>query len=100
MNKIKKIILITILTIIISITLYISFDCIRLRNSSYGTKPLITINEKTTKNRLVYTGLGYKIEYYLNPPKEDFNNPLKNEERFYGASFLLFDKIIIWGWVE
>lgn len=101
MKKVNKIIIITILTLIIIFVAYITFDCIRLRNSSLGTKPLITINEKITENRLVYTGLGYKIEYYLNSKKdEDFNNLETIEERCYGVAFWLFDKIIIWGWVE
>ena len=97
----KKKIIIIILILIICYISFITIDRIRLKHSSYGTKPLITINEKITENRLIYTGIGYKIEYYLNQVKEEeINNLPRIEERCYGVAFWLFNKIIIWGWVE
>ena len=44
-----------------------------------------------------YTGLGYSIKYYKDK-QVDINGNI--EESGYGAEFRLFDKILIWAWVE
>lgn len=69
---------------------FLSFDCIRLKTADGETIPLITLNVSETENRTEYVGLGYSVEYY----KDNSNGSI------YGAEFRLFDKIMIWAWIE
>ena len=109
MNKTLKIIGIIIVCIVLIWGIYVTVDCIRLRNGK-GTKPLITIGEETkplitigeekTEYRTTYKGLGYTIKYYV-----DIGNITENdgmtyiEQLGYGAEFRVFN-ILIWAWVE
>lgn len=69
---------------------FITLDCVRLKISrSIENKPLITINSPLTSNRQRYDDLGYSIAYYIN-----------DDNSIYGAEFRLFNKLLIWGWVE
>ena len=80
--------------------IYISFvtlDCIRLRNAKSGTKPIITTNMAEYENGNKYFGLGYSVKYYTDR-SEDINGNIL--VRGYGAEFRLFDKILVWAWVE
>lgn len=80
---------------------FVTIDCIRLRNSKTGTKPLITIREEVSENLLSYTGLGYTIKY-----KAEIGDVLEKndityiEQLGYGADFWLFDRVLVWGWIE
>lgn len=71
--------------------LFLSTDCVRLRNTDSETKPIITVASEEDKSRSKYTGLGYSVMYY-----KDGNAA----ENVYGAEFRLFDSILIWAWVE
>lgn len=79
---------------------YVITDSIRLRNAKLGTKPIITIAEESTETRLIYTGLGYTISYYKDINKFEENSVILIEQLGYGAEFRLFNKILIWAWVE
>ena len=77
--------------------LFVTIDCIRLRNAKNDAKPFITISLAEYENGNKYTGLGYSVKYYKNS-QQDTNGDML--EKSYGAEFRLFDKILIWAWVE
>ena len=77
--------------------LFVTVDCVRLRYAKSGTKPLITISLGETENGNVYNGLGYSVRYYTDKKQKSSDLILI---RCYGAEFRLFDKILIWAWVE
>lgn len=88
------------IAIIILLAIYISFvtvDCVRLRNAKTGTKPFITVSLAEYENGNKYIGLGYSVKYYKDRNIDINGNIL---EMGYGAEFRLFDKILIWVWVE
>ena len=93
----KKKILVAIGIILVAYILFVTAECIRLENTGFETKPIITVssseNEKTSK----YTGLGYSVIYYKDNNKNADGNIVEN---IYGAEFRLFDKIMIWAWIE
>lgn len=96
MKKALKIIAI----VLLSFTLYITIDCIRLRNAEIGTKPFITVSMAEYENGNKYIGLGYSIKYYKDRQKLIDGGIEKIVERGYGAEFRLFDRILIWAWIE
>ena len=62
----KKIILRILVILLILYVLFVTVDCIRLRYTKSGTKPLITISLGETENGNFYKGLGYSVRYYIN----------------------------------
>lgn len=93
---ILKIIIITILCFAFLITI----DGIRLRNSKLGTKPFIILDTKRIDNLIEYKGIFYAIKYYVNPTDIYHDDKKLIEETGYGAEFRLFNKILIWAYVE
>ena len=93
----KKVILKIIIILLILYVLFVTVDCIRLRYAKNGTKPFITISLGETENGNIYKGLGYLVRYYINETQKSSDLILA---RIYGAEFRLFDKILIWAWVE
>lgn len=93
----KKVILKIIIILLILYVLFVTVDCIRLRYAKNGTKPLITIGLGENENGNIYKGLGYSVRYYINETQKSSDLILA---RIYGAEFRLFDKILIWAWVE
>ena len=91
----RKDLVIAILLIIY--VLFVTVDCIRLKKTQTETKPFITISYAEYENGNKYNGLGYSIKYYKDKPIDTDDNIEKN---IYGAEFRLFDKILIWAWVE
>lgn len=88
-NIVKRILSVFAIIVVIWIA-FIVLDCGRLKNSkTIENKPLITINSSYTDNRQRYDGLGYSIAYYIN-----------DDNSIYGSEFRLFNKLLIWGWVE
>lgn len=87
----KKKIFLTIVILLIIYFIFVTIDCIRLRNAKVDTKPFITISLAEYENGNKYMGLGYSVKYYKD--KQD-------NENGYGAEFRVFDKILIWAWIE
>lgn len=87
----KKKIFLTIVILLIIYFIFVTIDCIRLRNAKVDTKPFITISLAEYENGNKYMGLGYSVKYYKD--KQD-------DENGYGAEFRVFDKILIWAWIE
>ena len=100
MNKILKRILIVLGIVIICYISFVTVDCIRLKNSKRGTKTLITISEYETDSRTGYKGLGYTIEYYVDKDEQKEGDMTYINVYGYGAEFRLFDKIMVWAWIE
>ena len=100
MKKYIKNILITTFVLALCLTCYITVDCIKLRNSMFGTKPLITLDNKITENGFKYIGLGYTIEYYYDRSITRKYDVVLIGENGYGAEFRLFGKILVWAWAE
>lgn len=96
--KTLKMVGIIILIIIISWIIYVSVDCLRLKSAEAGTKPFITSKETIKENCLIYKGIGYSIQYYCNNQQEE-NSDLVLKQ-IYGAEFRIFDKILVWAWIE
>lgn len=90
--KKSKAVLAAIAAVLIVYIGFVTADCIRLRNAELGTKPIVTTGTINTDMRTGYSGLGYSIEYYSNSGDA--------EKPYYGAEFRLFNKILIWAWVE
>ena len=71
-----------------------------MKNAKRGTKPLITISEYETDSRTGYKGLGYTIEYYVDKDEQKEGDMTYINVYGYGAEFRLFDKIMVWAWIE
>ena len=93
----KKKVWIAIAALLIMYFLFVTIDCIRLRNAPDVTKPLITVSLAEYENGNKYTGLGYSVKYYKSRQEDTNRNII---EYNYGAEFRLFDKILIWAWIE
>ena len=93
----KKIILRILMILLIIYILFVTIDCIRLKTMKFGVKPLITISLGETENGNIYKGLGYSVRYYIDETQKSSDLILA---RIYGAECRLFDKILIWAWVE
>lgn len=96
MKKVLKIIGSTVLTLVLIWCIYVTIDCIRLRTMKLGLKPLITLDNIEEDTKIHYTGLGYSVSYNIDKT-QDYDLILID---IYGAEFRLFDKILIWAWVE
>ena len=55
---------------------------------------------KDYENGNKYTGLGYSVKYYRDKQKLINEDTVEIIKRGYGAEFRLFDKILIWAWIE
>ena len=100
MNRIVKDIFIAILIVIILWAIFVTIDCIRLRNSRCYTPPIISVKQEANLQKLSYTGLGYTIDYILNQTL-DYNNGVSlHGIGTVGAEFRLFGKILIWAYIE
>ena len=96
----KRVLIIIGILLIIYIT-YVTIDCIRLRNAVSETAPFITLSISEYENGNKYTGLGYSVKHYRDRQKiVNADDTVTIIERGYGAEFRLFDKILVWAWVE
>ena len=96
MKKVLKIMGIAVLSVILIWCLYVTIDAIRLRTMKLGPRPLVTLDSIEEETKIYYKGLGYSITYQVETERDyDMVNI-----RVYGAEFRLFDKILIWAWVE
>lgn len=87
MTKKLKAVLITAACIIFIAAGYIGADCIRLRNSPCGTKPIITTGSEVSDRMIRYDGVGYTVGYYTSGGD------------YYGAEFRVLGKFLAWAWI-
>ena len=93
----------TVITIVFVLCLgaYITLDCIKLKQSSFGTKPIITVwsnGKEEAPNYSTYIGLGYTVKYSWNMNNKTTAEEVKAPK--YGAEFKLFGFIPIWNWIK
>lgn len=102
MKKIFRVLIIVISSAIILYGLFVGVECVRLYNADISRPPIITTSPPKTENDTVkYTGLGYTITYRINEKVEtEENASLNSIYDVCGAEFRLFDKILLWAWIE
>ena len=61
-----------------------------------GLEPLIALERVEEDTKLYYKGLGYSVTYQIHK-KQNYDLMLVEIQ---GAEFRLFDRILIWAWVE
>lgn len=99
-NKKKFFMVILAVLVVISFS-YITVDCVRLYNAPLGTTPIVTVGTEQGENRLIYKGLGYSVGYYVDTSGKTEAEVLTAAEPYgYGAEFRLFNKILVWAWIE
>ena len=96
MEKVLKVLGIIVLCVVLIWCLYVIIDAIRLRTMKLGPRPLVTLESIEEETKIYYKGLGYSITYQVETEREYDMVKI----RVYGAEFRLFDKILIWAWVE
>lgn len=85
----KKFMLV-IVSIIFLYFMFVGIDSYRIKSKPFEkVKPFITLEEVNKDNSIIYYGLGYSIEYYIN-----------DDESVYGAQFDLFNNIMLWAYVS
>lgn len=105
MKKIERILLIILSSLILLYGVFIGIDCVRLYKVGESDKPLITINENRGDDYCKYEGIGYTVTYKFDPEKVIVSEEYREENAYpgscvYGAEFRLFDKILLWAWIE
>jgi len=102
MKGILKNVLIAILVVVVLWIIFVIIDCLRLRNAEYYTYPLINLKQEVNLERVTYTGLGYTVSYIQN--KKIIHTPGSDSVASgigaCGAEFRLFNKILIWAYIE
>lgn len=103
----KKKVIKVIIIICIVYGIFVTVDCIRLKSSSLGSKPIICLNTIDKEDGVKYIGLGYTLTYYGKRTKFMGQKYYTNEKTCDSADadcityytreeFRLFDKITIW----
>lgn len=102
MKKISRGLIIIISSIVLLYGLFVGVDCVRLYNADTSRPPIITTSPTITENDTVkYTGLGYTVTYRISEETETEENASLNAiYDICGAEFRLFDKILLWAWIE
>ena len=105
MKKIFRVLIIIISFAILLYGIYVCVDCVRLYKAGESNKPLITTNEIRGEDYLKCEGLGYTVTYKFDPQKavaSEEEGKLNNYPgcHIYSAEFRLFDKILLWAWIE
>lgn len=94
MKKYFKIFIISVLSLLVLFSIYIGVESYRLSHNSQN-RPLLVTREYLSGNSVVYESIGFTIKNkYV---EEDGNYGI-----YYciGQDFLLFDKILLWGWIS
>ena len=105
MKKILRALVITISSAVLLYGAFVGIDCVRLYKVGESEKPLITVNEIRGEDYWKCEGLGYTVTYKFDPEKE-FSSEEEGKQNaypgshIYSAEFRLFDKILLWAWIE
>ena len=105
MKKFLRALVITISSAVLLYGVFVGVDCVRLYNVGESEKPLITINEVRGEDYWKCDGLGYTVTYKFDSEKavafeEDGKENAYPGYHVYSAEFMLFDKILLWAWIE
>jgi len=102
MKKILKDVIIAIIIVAVLWIIFVTIDCIRLRNSKYHTRPIVNLKQEVSQDETTYVGLGYEVTYIHE--KEIMHEPGSDAWAVgigaVGAEFRLFGKILIWAYIE
>ena len=102
MKKFARILIIIIFSAVLLYGLFVGVDCVRLYNADISEPPIIiTQPTKFQDDEIKYTGFGYTVTYKVNEEIETEENA--SRKAIYdicGAEFRLFDKILLWAWIE
>lgn len=82
-----------ILFLVFMYALFVTIDCVRLKNSDEFTKPLLVFNEEVTKEEMNYQGLGYKVTYKVKRVKQTYDLEVISASE---GNFVLFDTFTLW----
>lgn len=100
MKSILRNILIAVLVVVLLWIIFVTVDCLRLRNAKHYTYPLINLKQHANLERVTYTGLGYTVSYIRNKIIDYENGLSKEGIGACRAEFKLFGKILIWAYIE
>ncbi len=105
MKKIFRVLIIIISSAILLYGVFVGIDCVRLYKVGGSQKPLITINENRGEDYWKCEGLGYTVTYKFDSEKEASSEEEVKQNAYpgshiYSAEFRLFDKILLWAWIE
>lgn len=105
MKKILRALVITISSAVLLYGVFVGIDCVRLYKVGESEKPLITVNEIRGEDYRKCEGLGYTVTYKFDPEKEISSEEEGKQNAYpgshiYSAEFRLFDKILLWAWIE
>ncbi len=102
MKKAFRILIIIISSAILLYGVFVGVDCVRLYNADESKPPIVTIRPVQLQgDEIKYTGLGYTITYKTNAETEAEGCESKNAiYDICGAECRLFDKILLWAWIE
>ena len=105
MKKFVRLLIIIISSAILLYGVFVGVDCLRLYKVGESEKPLITTKEVRGEDYWKYEGLGYTVTYKFDPEKavvaeEEGEQNAYPGSHIYGAEFRLFDKILLWAWIE
>ena len=96
MKNVLKTIVLMIVLMIVSFSLFISEESVRLSNNS-DFKPLIILSKESSYQKIAYNSIGFSLINEYGYGQLDFN---KTKKVIVGQTFLLFDKFLIWGWIS
>ena len=102
MKKFVRILIIIISSAILLYGLFVGIDCVRLYNADESKSPIIiTQPTKIQDDEVKYSGLGYTVTYQTKAEISTEENESNNANYdICGAEFRLFDKILLWAWIE
>ncbi len=102
MKKIARIFIIAISSAVLLYGVFVGVDCVKLYNADESKPPIIIIEPtKIQKDEVEYTGLGYTVTYQTRAEIQTEENESRNTVYdICGAEFRLFDKILLWAWIE
>lgn len=102
MKKFVRVLIVAISSVLFLYGLFVGIDCVRLYNADESKPPvIITQTTEIQNDEIKYTGLGYTVIYRTNaeiPTEENESNNAIYD--ICGAEFRLFDKILLWAWIE
>ena len=105
MKKFVRLLIIIISSAVLLYGVFVGVDCVRLYRTGESEKPLITIKEIRGEDYWKCEGLGYTVTYKFDPEKEVSSEKEGKQNAYpgshiYSAEFRLFDKILLWAWIE
>lgn len=102
MKRFVRILIIIISSAILLYGLFVGIDCVRLYNADKSQPPMVITKATQIEDYSIkYTGLGYTVTYQTKAEiSTEENESLNAIYDICGAEFRLFDKILLWAWIE